>query len=76
MMWGWDGTGWFWGLWFLHGAWSLLWLILIIVAIVAIVRALNRHGHGSSALALLQERYAKGEIDRNEYLQKKQDLGG
>jgi len=30
----------------------------------------------SDALAKLEERYANGEIQRDEYLQKKQDLGG
>jgi putative membrane protein len=30
----------------------------------------------SSALDILEARYAKGEIQRDEYLQKKQDLGG
>ncbi|HEY1710428.1 MAG TPA: SHOCT domain-containing protein [Rhizomicrobium sp.] len=30
----------------------------------------------SSALAILEDRYARGEIQRDEYLQKKQDLGG
>jgi putative membrane protein len=30
----------------------------------------------SSALAILEERYAKGEIDRDDYLQRKTDLQG
>lgn len=71
----WDWNGWFWGWSILHGLWSLLYLILIIVVVVVIVRALGRSGHRSPALALLEERYAKGEIDRAEYLQKKRDLG-
>jgi uncharacterized membrane protein len=29
----------------------------------------------SSLLAILEERYARGEIDRDEFLQRKQDLG-
>lgn len=30
---------------------------------------------GAPLLAILQERYARGEIDRDEFLQRKQDLG-
>jgi putative membrane protein len=30
----------------------------------------------SNARSILEERYAKGDITREEYLQKKQDLGG
>jgi uncharacterized membrane protein len=30
----------------------------------------------AEALSILEQRYAKGEIQRDEYLQKKQDLGG
>lgn len=33
-------------------------------------------GRSSSALTLLEERYARGEIQREEYLQKKGDLTG
>ena len=33
-------------------------------------------GGRSSGLAILEERYARGEIDRDEYLMKKQDLAG
>ena len=59
----------------------IMWLfwILLIVVIVWIVKAAmgsgeNRIGKGKSALKLLQERYARGEIDREEYQQKREDL--
>ena len=35
-----------------------------------------RGQHRSLGLDLLEERYANGEIERDEYLQKKRDLGG
>ncbi|MGC9954294.1 MAG: SHOCT domain-containing protein [Rhizomicrobium sp.] len=79
MMWDWTGNGWLWGWWILHGLGSLLYLVVIIVAIVVLARVLGGSGraaHTRGALVILQERYAKGEIDREEYLQKKQDLGG
>ena len=79
MNWDWTSNGWFWGWWMLHGLGSLLYLILVIVAIVVLARVLSGSGRGApgrGALAILQERYAKGEIDREEYLQKKHDLGG
>ncbi len=52
---------------------------LIIVGIVALVRAIsgNDTGHhrgGNSPLDILKERYAKGEIDRKEFEAKKKDL--
>ena len=75
-----------WGWWMpFHGILSVLLLVLVIVGIVALVRpafgagAHGFHGHGrgrSPGLDVLEERYAKGEMQRDEYLQKKRDLGG
>ena len=64
----------------------LVW-ILIIVAIVAVIRwAFGSHPSSShplppptprkTALDILQERYAKGEIEREEFLERKRDLEG
>ena len=77
---------WLWPLWIFapfHGLLSLLVLVLIVWLIF------GRHHHPyygysgpgpakgrSEALDILEGRYARGEIQRDEYLQKKQDLGG
>ncbi len=57
----------------------LLFWALIIIGIIAIIRWLstsdqNRRESGKSALETLKDRYAKGEIDREEYRQKRDDL--
>jgi putative membrane protein len=65
-------------------------LALIVVGIVLLVRGLGRHDHvqqspsqglqpgpgSKGALQVLEERYARGEIQREEFLQRKQDLLG
>jgi putative membrane protein len=67
---------------------GLIWLILVVAVLVAavlLVRYLWNVGHQSGghagartgrseALELLDKRYAAGEIDREEYLRRKQDL--
>ncbi|HVV65898.1 MAG TPA: SHOCT domain-containing protein [Rhizomicrobium sp.] len=77
---------WFWPLWFLFPFHGLITLILAILIVSLIFH--RRHYYyypyhygpppkgKSDALSTLEERYARGEIQRDEYLQKKQDLGG
>lgn len=82
----WDGSygmmGGGWG-WFgpFHFIIPILFWALVITAIVLLVR----YGIGwgerpprlgrSAGLDVLEERYARGEINRDEYLEKKKDLG-
>jgi len=65
-----------------EGIFSLLLLVLVIAGIVVLVRMIARPGAhppatggNSPALDVLERRYAEGEIERDEYLQKKSDLG-
>lgn len=68
------------GWWPLGGLLWLLVLGLAIVGIVAIIRWLlgqtERSGPSSGALKVLDDRYARGEIDREEYLQRRKDIAG
>ena len=78
----WGHDGWmFWG----GHLFGLLWMILFIALIAGAVVLVRYYWHvgegrGSSqkqaALELLDVRYARGEIDREEYLQRKKDLAG
>lgn len=64
---------------------GLLWILILIGIIAAIMflvrslfsgRSVNTGNDGKTALEALGERYARGEIGREEYLEKKHDLGG
>ena len=66
-----------------HIIFSIFWAVVLIAVIITAVRFLRhgklpwhgRHGFcGGSALSILRERYAKGEIDRAEFEEKKKDL--
>lgn len=71
MMDGWGTPGWGpgFGIVFMILFWGL-----IIVGIVAIVKWLAGTPPSKSARQILDERYARGEIERDEYEQKKRDL--
>ncbi|MEJ2376538.1 MAG: SHOCT domain-containing protein [Pseudolabrys sp.] len=84
MMGGWGGYG-----GYGYGIFGMIIWVIILIAVVALViwlvRSLVSPGmhHGphampprSSGLDILEERYARGDINREEYLQKKKDMGG
>ncbi len=84
---GWQGSGWgMMGPGMMGGYGTMfimpvIWIVvlgLIIWAVVAAVRPRESSGSGSatasSALEMLKKRYARGEIDKEEYEEKKKDL--
>lgn len=70
-----------WGLWGIWGFGMALFMVLfwalVIVGIVVGIRWLVRQGRPEgpdSALEILRQRYARGEIDREEFEAKRKDL--
>jgi putative membrane protein len=60
-----------------HMGWMLLFWVLVIVAIVWIVRAFSGRGGGEpreTPEQILKRRYARGEIDKDEYERRLSDL--
>ena len=86
MMWGYGHD------WGMMGGWSggafsmIIWPLVIVSLVVGVIwfmRSLSYSGAGrlqpprrSSGLDILEERYARGEINREEFLQKKQEISG
>jgi putative membrane protein len=71
-----DGWGWGWGMAIVH---SVLWWVILVVGIVVLVRLLRREPPAGAppaetALDILKKRYARGEIGKEEFEQKKRDL--
>lgn len=73
-MWGWHH---WWG-WFGGGLFGLFW-ILFIIGIIFFIRWVAQQGRPGEAkkedaLDILKKRYAKGEINKEEFEQKKKDI--
>ncbi len=75
-------------MWWSMGAWGWFWLLLVIAAIVAIVVLVtllvgrsasgrpdrSPDGGRDAALRILEERFARGEIDREEFEERRRAL--
>lgn len=74
MMYGYDHGVWMFGGWL---GMLLIWLVPIILLLAAIkyLTTGSKSGkHGKTSLEILEEAYARGEIGRDEFLQKRDDL--
>jgi putative membrane protein len=76
------GQGWGPG-WGVLGLMHVAWWALVIMGLVALVRWVSRRGASGAppaqedrAVAILRERYARGEIDKAEFEERKRDLAG
>jgi putative membrane protein len=70
------------GSWWM-GGWGWLWFALIVLVIVLLVVWITRRlgpegsrGGGDEALRILEERFARGEIDREEFEERRRTLRG
>ena len=73
--WGHMGAGWGWGMAVMGLLVMISIIALVVWAIVSSSRRPTESGRSSDrALALLDERYAAGDVDRDEYLERRADL--
>ena len=57
----------------------IFWIVLFVVVVWLVKSVISGQPNpprSLSALEILEQRYAKGEIDKEEFEQKKRDLGG
>lgn len=66
----------------IHIAWDLFLVLAVILVVILLVRAFSHRPawggshHHNAALAELDLRYARGELTREEYFQRRADLSG
>lgn len=72
-------TGW-WGGYGMMGGFGVFWLLIVVLLVGGVIWFMRSYPTGqpttghSGGLDVLEQRYARGEINRDEYLQKKSDL--
>ncbi len=57
----------------------IFWILLIVLVVWLLKNVISGQANmprSHSALEILEQRYAKGEIDKEEFEEKKRDLGG
>lgn len=63
----------FWG-----GGWMMIfWILILVLLIVVLVKAVSNNGTqntGESPMDILKRRYASGEIDKEEFEERKKEL--
>ena len=72
-----------WHGWFFGPIMMIAFVVLAVAAVVFLVRVLGGHGHaaapyappGNPPLDILKERFAKGEIDKTEFEERRRVLG-
>jgi putative membrane protein len=76
-MWHWDDMhGWWDGGWHMGWLWLRLVLVIVVLAVLASRSQRGNRPTERTALDILKERYAKGEIDHDEFQARKRDLEG
>jgi putative membrane protein len=70
------GHGWTWLSWLGPVAMIVFWALFVTAIVMLIVHLArqSRSAHDGMALSILKERYARGEIQREEYELKRKDL--
>lgn len=69
-----------WGMGFGMGLWWIVGIILIVIIVWVVIKMTSQTNHSNnqqgnkSALDILKERYARGEIDKKEFEERRKDL--
>ena len=67
-------NGWGWGMWLFGVVFLIAILGLVVWAVLSAIRGPGSRSDRRGALDLLDERYARGEIEREDYLERRADL--
>lgn len=68
-----------WGWWWFGPAFMILFWVLVIIGIIALIKWIGSQSRISgrteeSAIEILKKRYARGEINKEEFEEKKKDI--